>query len=53
MKTKYCSPQLEILNTEITNDMLAGSIPVDTENSYDAGNSLGREYDFDDEEEDY
>lgn len=53
MKTKYCPPQLEIFNIKITNNMLAGSIPVDTANSYDAGSSLGREFDFDDEEEDY
>ena len=33
--------------------MLAGSIRVDIENSYNAGSSLGREFDFDDEEEDY
>ena len=55
MKTKYCSPQLEIFNIKITNSLLAGSneIPVDTANSYNAGSSLSREFDFDDEEEDY
>lgn len=53
MKTKYCPPKLEIFNIKITNNMLAGSIRVDTENSYKAGSSLGREFDFDDEEEDY
>jgi len=53
MKTKYCPPKLEIFNIKITNNMLAGSIPVDTKNSYDAGYSLGREFDFDDDEEDY
>lgn len=56
MKTNYCPPKLEIFNIKITNSLLAGSneIPVDTAGSgVDAGNSLGREFDFDDEEEDY
>ena len=56
MKTKYCSPQLEIFNIKITNSLLAGSneIHVDKAGSgVDAGYSLGREFDFDDEEEDY
>lgn len=51
MKTKYCSPQLKIFNIKITNSLLAGSIPVDTANSYDAGSSLSPEFDFDDEED--
>ncbi len=56
MKTNYCPPKLEIFNIKITNSLLAGSneIPVDIAGSgVDAGYSLGREFDFDDEEEDY
>ncbi len=56
MKTNYCPPKLEIFNIKITNSLLAGSneIPVDIAGSgVDAEYSLGREYDFDDEEEDY
>jgi hypothetical protein len=52
MKTKYCPPKLEIFNIKITNSLLAGSneIPVETAGSgVDAGISLGREFDFDDE----
>ena len=53
MKTKYCPPQLEIFNIKITNSLLAGSniISVDLTGSTEAENSLGRRFDFEDEED--
>ena len=56
MKTNYCPPKLEIFNIKITNSLLAGSNETSVEatgSGVDAENSLGREFDFDDEEENY
>lgn len=51
-KSTYYPPQLAVFEQQLSHSLLAGSeITVDTTSSDSPGNSLGRSFDIDDDED--
>ena len=50
MKKAYIIPQVEILEEE-SQELLATSLTISSDKEVDGSNALGRDYDFEDEEE--
>lgn len=51
MKKTYMNPTLEVVVLKINNSLLAGSLPKGTDEITDEADVLGRDFDFDDEDE--